>query len=111
MLSMIFSFFKKNPDEKLLVVFDNAEELIYYDNKPFRELITLLLEKCPGLKFLLTSRIWLGVLQDIQEKIIELKELTPNDSVDLLMSRVTEPISEEQKWELIRFKSESLGPF
>jgi hypothetical protein len=51
------------------------------------------------------------VLQDIQEKIIELKELSPTHSVDLLMSRVPEPISEEQKWELIRFKSESLGPF
>jgi hypothetical protein len=32
MLSMIVSYFKKNPDDKLLVVFDNAEDLIYYDN-------------------------------------------------------------------------------
>jgi hypothetical protein len=40
---MIVSFFKDNPDDKLLVVFDNAEDLIYYDNKPFRELVTSLL--------------------------------------------------------------------
>lgn len=110
MVQWIVSFFKKNPDDKLLVVFDNAEDLIYYDNQPFRELITLLLDRCPGLKFLLTSRIWLGVLQDIQEKIIELKELSSNNAVDLFLSRAR-PINDNEKWDLIKFKPEALGPF
>ena len=51
----------------MLVVFDNAEELIYYDKKDFRDLVTDLLNRCPGLKFLLTSRAYLGSLEGLHE--------------------------------------------
>ena len=61
---MIIGYFRAM-DDQLLVVFDNAEELLYHDRKGFRELITELLNNCPCLKFLLTSRVTVGVLQDI----------------------------------------------
>jgi predicted ATPase len=71
----------------MLVVFDNAEELLYHDKRAFRELITELLGKCPCLTFLITSRIVVGVLQDIVELVIVLHELKPDAAVDLLISR------------------------
>jgi len=58
---MIVNYFKDIEDQTL-VVFDNAEDLLYNDNLAFREMITVLLSKCPSLKFLLTSRYTIGVL-------------------------------------------------
>ena len=52
----------KDIEDQTLVVFDNAEDLLYNDNLAFREMITVLLSKCPSLKFLLTSRYTIGVL-------------------------------------------------
>jgi hypothetical protein len=68
---MIINHFKDIEDQ-VLVVFDNAEELLYHDRQAFRELITDLLDHCNCMTFLITSRIVVGVLQDIQEKIIVL---------------------------------------
>lgn len=67
----IVDYFKQEEDQ-LLVVFDNAEELLYHDRVGFREMVTVLLSQCHCLKFLITSRVTIGVLQDIQEKIIVL---------------------------------------
>jgi len=39
---MIINYFKKE-DDQLLVVFDNAEDLIYRDREEFRKLVTELL--------------------------------------------------------------------
>ena len=40
--NMIINYFKKE-DDQLLVVFDNAEDLIYRDREEFRKLVTELL--------------------------------------------------------------------
>ena len=48
----------------------------------------------------------MGALQDISEKIIVLKELSPLCTVDLFMSRAREIPSEEIK-ELLNFEMES----
>lgn len=93
-------------EESLLVVFDNAEELLYHDRKGFREMITELITSCRCLKILLTSRITVGVLQDITEKIVVLQELTPTQSVDLFFSRARH-VDEEEKRELLNFKPDS----
>lgn len=70
-------------------------------------MITLLLGQCHGLKFLLTSRVWVGVLQDIEEKIIELKELAPHYAVDLFLSRAR-PIKDDEKRELIKYTPDDM---
>ncbi len=61
LLSMVTGYFK-TIDERLLVVFDNAEELLYYDNLNFREFLTQLLHAGPNASFLMTSRVTIGVL-------------------------------------------------
>jgi predicted ATPase len=71
MLKMMITYFKEI-DENMLVVFDNAEEILYHDRKGFKLLITELIHNCKQLTFLMTSRMTLGVLQDISEKIIVL---------------------------------------
>ena len=68
---MVLQFLKKQ-EENLLVVFDNAEELMYYDKSAFRNIINVLLTTCPNVHVLMTSRTTLGALQDITEKILVL---------------------------------------
>lgn len=55
-------YFLKNIDENILIVFDNVEDLLYYDKKAIRNLINDLLVKCPLIHILLTSRTTLGVM-------------------------------------------------
>lgn len=64
MIKMMIAYFKEN-DEQLLVVFDNAEEILYHDKKGFKDLVTELIHNCTQITFLITSRITLGILQDI----------------------------------------------
>ena len=44
------------------MIFDNAEELIYRDRAGFREMVTVLMHECKCFKFLITSRVPIGVL-------------------------------------------------
>jgi len=105
---MIITFLKKH-DDQLLVVFDNAEELIYHDKLEFRKLVTELLERCPPLKFLMTSRVLLGSLQDIHEKTVLIEELETDYSIKLFTSRAR-VIDEKEKAELNNYKPEYKVP-
>jgi hypothetical protein len=107
---MIINYFKKvDSDNQLLVVFDNAEELIYHDKKEFRKLVTELLERCPTLKFLMTSRVLLGSLQDIHEKTVLIEELETEYAIKLFNSRARE-IKQKEKEELMNYKPENMVP-
>jgi predicted phosphoribosyltransferase len=81
----------------LLIVFDNVEDLLYYDKLAFRILINDLLIQVPNLHILMTSRTTLGALQDISEKILVLHELSPFFTVELFISRSRELEDEEIK--------------
>jgi len=52
----------KAPDERLLLVFDNIEEVLYNDKDNIRYLIYEILQHCPQINILLTSRTILGAL-------------------------------------------------
>jgi hypothetical protein len=80
-----------------MIVFDNAEDLLYYDKKAFRNLVNDLVNSTPYLHVLLTSRTTLGALQDISEKILVLQEMNPFFTVDLFISRAREIAQEEIK--------------
>lgn len=58
----ITNTFLKKLDHNLLVVFDNVEDLLYYDKKGFRIFINEILTTCPHFHILLTSRTTLGAL-------------------------------------------------
>lgn len=44
---MISLQFLKKQEQELLIVFDNAEDLLYYDKLAFRNLVNDLLTTCP----------------------------------------------------------------
>lgn len=71
LLQMAIQFLKMQED-KLLLVFDNVEDLLYHDKHNFRLFINDLLVECPSVHILMTSRTTMGVLQDISEKILVL---------------------------------------
>ncbi len=52
----------KSQEENLLVVFDNVEDLLYYDKQCFSQLINEILINVPNLHILMTSRTTLGAL-------------------------------------------------
>lgn len=54
--------FLKNLSENLIIVFDNVEDLLYNDKLAFRNLVNDLLNRCPLLHVLMTSRTTLGAL-------------------------------------------------
>lgn len=59
----------------LLMVMDNAETPSKKDPKSFAEIIQTLLDNCPHIKFLFTSRYNIGSFENNAEQVIELKEL------------------------------------
>ena len=90
-------------------MFDNVEDLLYYDKQAFRVLINDLLIQVPNLHILMTSRTTLGALQDISEKILVLHELSPFFTVELFMSRARD-IEDDEKRELLACETENLMP-
>ncbi len=54
---------------------DNAETPSKKDPKSFAEIIQTLLDNCPNIKFLFTSRYNIGSFENNAEQVVELKEL------------------------------------
>lgn len=54
--------FLKEQDEPFLIVLDNVEDLLYHDKHALRLLINDVLNECPLVHILLTSRTTLGAL-------------------------------------------------
>jgi len=76
----------------ILLVLDNAETPSKKDPKNFAEIIQSLLDHCPNLKFLFTSRYNIGSFENNAEQVIELKELQMRYAVDLLKKKSPRPI-------------------
>jgi hypothetical protein len=54
--------FLKSILDNVLIIFDNVEDLLYYDKKAFRILVNDLLVNCSQISILMTSRATLGAL-------------------------------------------------
>ena len=71
---------------------DNAEDLISKDKNDLKILISLILQRVPQMKVLLTSRIRLTPTAEFKEEIIILNSLTNAQSAVLFRS-ITREIS------------------
>ena len=71
---------------------DNAEDLISKDKNDLKILISLILQRVPQMKVLLTSRIRLTPMAEFKEEIIIINSLTNAQSA-LLFRSITREIS------------------
>lgn len=79
-------------DKEMLLIFDNTDNLIIRDAYRFRAFIEELLTKCPEVKIILTSRIPVGSIPDIAEKVLSLEPLSKEATLDLLMKKAKREI-------------------
>jgi len=98
-------------NKEVLLIIDNAEDLLNHDRFKFLSLIHTLLSKLPKLKTLITSRTHLGSLPDLTEKVYNLLPLDSKNSVLLLERRAPRQISSGEIDELFheRIASERLN--
>lgn len=67
----------------MIMILDNAEDLIQFGRDSFKKLISQMLTKVPKLKILLTSICRLQTLKDHTEEIVLLYELEKIQAVVL----------------------------
>jgi len=89
-------------DRQVLLVMSNAEELLSKDKQKFVFTIYMLLSRLPGLKILLISRINLGSLPDLTEKVYDLPPLDARSAIALLEKRSPRLINTNELNELFK---------
>jgi hypothetical protein len=62
---------------KVLIVLENAEDLIQNDKNNFRNIVRLILSRCTNAKVLISSRIRLASLPEYPEELVVLNQLSP----------------------------------
>ena len=105
MLEKIISFLS---DKEILLIMDNAETPSKKDPKNFSELIKNILDNCPCIRFLFTSRYNIGSFENNAEQVIELKELQMKFAVELLKKKASRKIEESEIEELLRIRPEKV---
>lgn len=108
MLEKIATFFK---DKHILLILDNAETPSKKDPKNFAEIIQTLLDECPMVSFLFTSRYNIGSFGCNSEQSIELKELDMSHAVELLKKKSSRPIEQSEIDDLLRVKPNKMLGF
>lgn len=77
---------------RMLVVLDNAEDLLQAGSEQLSKLLTPLLDGCPHVSFLVTSTRAVGQdLVDVSERELALGALTPREAATLFLKRA--PVS------------------
>lgn len=57
---------------RVLIIIENAEDLIQNDKTNFRNIARLILSSCPNVKLLISSRVRLASLPEFPEELIVL---------------------------------------
>ncbi|CAI2382289.1 unnamed protein product [Moneuplotes crassus] len=91
-------------DKEALLILDNAEDPLEYDNTKFISEIQSILDSCPKLNFLLTTRKTLNSLPYGHEKPYILCPLTKEASLKLLISKAPRNINPQEIHQLLRCK-------
>jgi hypothetical protein len=61
----------------MLLIFNNADEALTLDGTNFTDTIEVLLAEAPKIKILLSSRIILGMMQGVTQKLVQVQNLSP----------------------------------
>lgn len=71
----------------VLIIVDNAEDPLNNDNANFKGVLQQILDKCPDIKLLITSRLLLEQVGNIEESFHQLNELSSYQSVKLFFEK------------------------
>jgi predicted ATPase len=69
--------FKQLKDKEMLIILDNIEDPLLREGQDFREFVSTLLTLCPNVRMLCTSRMAIGQLPSVSEKVMMICQLTP----------------------------------
>ena len=89
--------------DKILLVIDNAEDLIRSDRNDFKMLLSLILQGVQDIKVIITSRILLRSTEDFREESIIINNLTPQHSA-VLFKAMTRLIPQKEINKLLQCK-------
>jgi len=70
-------------DQAVMVVLDNAEDLIQHQPAPLRDALATLLQRCQRLRLIITSRVLLGAAEGFPDSHHRVDRLTPADARQL----------------------------
>lgn len=85
----------------MLIVLDNADDLIAFDKANFKWVLHQIVEIIPTCKVLLTSNIRLQSIKDYSEEVILLYELSTHESLSLF-TKLSRPIKIQEQNELLK---------
>ena len=88
----------------MLIAFDNCEDPLEDDGILFVKQLDILLDSCPLIKILLTSRKYITKLEHVQEIPYHVYSLCPKASIRLLLDKSPRPINNEELQQLLDFK-------
>lgn len=100
--------FKKGKETKFMVCFDNAEEIITQDRSHFKNFVTLILQSCPLVSFMVTTLKPIGEIPDWNQIYFELvPSLKTKEAVQLFVDNAADIFPEE----IVKFvESNPFGP-
>ncbi|MBF0148369.1 MAG: tetratricopeptide repeat protein [Magnetococcales bacterium] len=81
----------------LLLVLDNAEDLIRPASANLKRFLRNFMRACPQLKILLSTRRWLGDPDGFKERQLTVERLAPPHDRDIFLAHVDVRLSEEEK--------------
>lgn len=92
---------KNLKDKNVLLVLDNAEDPLVNDQIKFSSYIETIIDFCPKVRILLTSRKPLDMLSHNYEKVYRLDPMPKESAIRLLISKSPRKISNDEIKELI----------
>ncbi|MBF0631759.1 MAG: tetratricopeptide repeat protein, partial [Magnetococcales bacterium] len=81
----------------LLLVLDNAEDLIRPASANLKRFLRNFMRACPQLKILFSTRRWLGDPEGFKERQLTVERLAPPHDRDIFLAHVDVRLSEEEK--------------
>ena len=90
-------------EDDILLVIDNAEDLIKIDRPNFRKLIAYLLQRVRSMKVLLTSRVLLYSAAEFKEETTKLPGLNERQTMKLFFDS-TRKVEQDEKNRLLDIK-------
>ena len=91
-------------EKEILLVFDGCEYPLEDDSENFVRELDNLLEECPNIRLLLTSRKYVNKLEHTHEMPYHLYALSPQSSIKLLLELSPREIKSKEIEELLHFK-------
>ena len=104
-LEKVRQYILSNINEKeVLIVIDGCEYPLEDDGQQFVKELDGILDQCPNLKLLLTSRKYVNKLEHIDETPYHLYALSPQASIKLLLEKAPREIKNKEIEELLNYK-------